>query len=609
MSYTPTHWLGGTSGTEITSVRLNNLEGGVDSLDNFRAQVASAVVFMDPAAFNLTGSVNSSSAWQAFLDSIPENGVGVTCAGTILCSAGTVNQKNITLICWGTTFVQATNNSILTVTGSWGTPISVSSIASTDTADAGGSHPHTVLTLASTPPADWVAGTVIKLYSNDQVPTSRTAVSGTCAREGEFVSVMSVAGSTVTLAGGVVRGTYTTGIRVAKMNEFTTRIEGWHSYTPPTSLSTFTAGQLTLSSLYAPKVIGARVDSGGGHGVRFTSCWNPELDLVAKGLKNNAGGGQFGYAAYMVGGQGGHFRVVAENVRHAFTDNSSTIAADTADPTGYGRPRDATITGTAVGTWAAPWDTHSTGQNHRFVGVEAMHCPVGIQYRGTGHTFIDPKIINCTKPVWVFDEPDDTVAMTFEHYLRGGHIEGGALGIHVECLTAGSRYQLTVSDTYISASEQPVLLENGNIRFRGHNTVEFSTETTLGRKGIDALHARVRVEDGPLTLNMVPAGNPGGASDLYPIHLHDVDCRLTGPGLIRIYSDGISARVPFAVKGTNGSLPIIEARLWGNRTWASGAFDYATTGSWAVYHIENTGPAERKQWTWTGSAFAESAAP
>jgi hypothetical protein len=353
------------------------------------------------AGIDPTGATPSHTGLQLAINATPEGGLLIIPAGRYLLNDGLSvgAEKSIGVTAHGATVIQNSANPIFNVGGSYSSAVGVQSISNQNvTSSTGTVTSTTVITTASAQP--WERGDVLKLVSDDLIPSARPGTGGVEARIGEFVVVRQVSGTTITLASRV-RELYETNIRVAKISQKTFSLEGGSYETAPAGLTSNYGSLFFFYRLQNPTVSRITVRQASSIVLGFASCFGYSVhDVDISGAVDRPGNGQVGYAVHDSASSfgrviGGVFR----HVRHAFTDDSPRVAADTALLTSYGRSFGAHIIGaSAIGTTSNAWDTHHSSEGIEFIACTATGGVgeedgniAGFALRGKNH-----RVSNCT---------------------------------------------------------------------------------------------------------------------------------------------------------------------------------------------------------------------
>lgn len=210
-------------------------------------------------------------------------------------------------------------------------------------------------------------GDVCMLRSADIYPFAASA------RRAELVKISEIAGGFIYLS-GVITGAYSTGITLDKLSNAVVDVDGvtfTYDGDPLAVTSKTRNAAITAIGCVAPRIhVKARDDI--ADGIRLYSCWQPDVFLHARNLRNNNSLGIFGYGVSCYGAcTGGMVRTIADNVRHAYTDGIWISASDYIKD---GRCVDMSVyESVAMNTTFASFDTHPGSLNTRFVNCGAVY--------------------------------------------------------------------------------------------------------------------------------------------------------------------------------------------------------------------------------------------
>lgn len=370
------------------------------------AVVASVARF---AGIDATGAADSSTGLQAAINATPDGGLLVIPTGTYLVGTAVYPKlgKSIRISAYGATLIATTSAPIFSVSGTYGSVIGVSAVA---TVTPTGLSPLTQLTLASAP--GWAAGTVIKIVADDLIPERRPGSGGLESRVGEFAVVRSSSGTQVQL-GGLLRDSYTTGVRVAAISEQTFAVEGGTFRTADARLTSVNNPLFYFSRLRYPRVRDIRVPRAGATVLRFASCFGYLVEDADVGFAvDNADAGLLGYGVADVASSFGQVRGgLFAHVRHSYTDDTNRVAAGS-EISGFGRSYGTVVSGVnALMTTSTSFDTHHCSQGVTFLGCtatggvnQAGQGQSGFQLRGIGHRVIGCTAIDVDNGVQIYDE-------------------------------------------------------------------------------------------------------------------------------------------------------------------------------------------------------------
>lgn len=505
------------------------------------------------------GVLSSTAAFQnfaAYLATKPGS-VGFVPPGVYRVS--NVNfTESVNLILDGVIFIQATNNSIFRFTGGYETPITVTTVDTVSTFDGGGTWPHGRLTLA-TNPVGWAQGDIVKLYSFDKIPEARPGDPGEQKSLGEFAIVMSVATNVVVLSGPLreTGATYATNVRVAKLKNTRVTLSVWQSYTEQANLVTYTAAQLSFTSIVEPTIDHVNISAGGGIGVSYKDCFGGGIRGGSiSHLMNNTGAGQFGYAVQDNGCDGLNLvNLTVTDVRHAYTDESSWSTEATTDPSFFGRSRGVVLNNwTAYGTKGGAFDFHSSGEGGTVVNCRAFSCAVGFQARGKKHRFINAYARGCTMSAWVFNEPDYPAQdMSWGHEFINPDFDNCSTGLMTESQTRFSRLMVTVKGGRIAARSNPVVGTSGHMKLCGGVEITGSAANSAQLAMINMTNCRLFVDG--IRFKPRPFGTTG--STIRFVRLNDAECDMYGRD-VEFFLYQMSGRITTGILGTSGNLAEVK---------------------------------------------------
>lgn len=343
------------------------------------------------------GVADDTAIFQAAVDAASDGATLVIPSGKVSRFAGTVTvtNKNLVIEGYGATIIQDSNVPLFNFVGTYGPTLAVSAITTVTRAENGTPGGDTsVLTL--TTPVAWKHGDVVKLVSDDVIPEARPGSGGNESRLGEFATVREVTNGGLTVAlGGLLRETFATNIRVALTSTKSVDFVGITFKVADPDSTTRTTSLVNVFRMAWPSVKDCRVESATGPAFIFASCYgyrvrNTEVVFNRNDPANNI----YGYGVLDNSSSFGNVEnLQVAYVRHAWTDDTNRIPANSSDLTHYGRSYGATINGTAQGTALAAWDTHQAGAGHTFLNCLSVnsHSAYGVQIRGRNHRVINFK--------------------------------------------------------------------------------------------------------------------------------------------------------------------------------------------------------------------------
>lgn len=494
-----------------------------------------------------TGVADSSTALQAWLNAIPDGGTGILPDGTYRASGLTLTGKSLTLDMRGT-LVQASNATLLSLHGTWGTTIAVSAVARTNRSVNTLFRDQTQLTMASAP--SWTAGDVIRVFSDDILVGGRAGDGTLESRTGEFASVFEVSGTTVYLS-GTLRDAYTTNIRAAKINPIPVTVNGLTLETPDSGMATWTSQLLDVEALIRPRINGLTIRQGCAIGAIFRGCYGYEVrNADIRYLSNDPDNGRYGYGVLDNSCEGGLVDApLVRDVRHGFTDDTNRIAAGTTSPSNYGKSRNAVIrNGRAFGVSGAAWDSHHCGEGHLYIGCRTWGAEAAHNLRGRDHQVVDCLAVNCRNGIQVMQE------------ASGAHSYGHRI---VNCQTSNSTYNAVTIFNLSRDGQTTATVVGGRhwsrlaapFRASKAKVIVQGTQFVAPRDGVSpASTALLEITDSAVDVDGVVLDQSTSASGtgLAFVDLLDSTAVLTGRNAQFIYG-GASARIDTVIRGVSGN--------------------------------------------------------
>ena len=223
-------------------------------------------------------------------------------------------------------------------------------------------HGDATLTKLTVPGHNYSTGDRVKVVSEDLIPSCLVS-DGT--RNGEWASVYSVDGSSVYL-NRVLDEAYTTTIRVARIKDLTCEL-----YVKFDGEETATAAKQLISIVAFNEPKGTlRLENNGGAGCYMVSNYAPEFTYTAKNLADEPANGKYGYGMDDIGNCFAKFyNVFGDTCRHVYTTGK---AGSNSEIENYGEPyKSQIVNGIAVNCTSTAWDTHSQGNDIKFIGLKA----------------------------------------------------------------------------------------------------------------------------------------------------------------------------------------------------------------------------------------------
>jgi hypothetical protein len=393
-----------------TSRGLNAITGQINTNTAAAATNAAAIatnaaaiaaVVVEAAAGTGTMATDT-SAVQAALTAVTDGGtVRLRRGSSYNISALTLSGKSVTLDGNGATLVASANSTALTLAGGWDWTRTVSAISEV-TWNAVQTTRLTVSAVTSL-----AVGDVVRLVADDTLPFSRPNPPGTeVCRTGEYAVVGEIdAGNNYVYLTGVVRETFTTTMRVAKLSKKQIKIR---DLTLDITDAGYTAGynqpMIEVQAAWQPILENVRIKRGYAMGVVMRGCYAYRIDnLCVDWLPNETVVYRRGYGICDISSEYGVVSdMTAGTCRHAFTTATDVVAVST-DPMSYGRSAHAHIIGgTCVGSSHSGWDTHEDAFDVVFSDCVTVGAYAGVTGAGAGFTlrgrncgFVRCKALNC----------------------------------------------------------------------------------------------------------------------------------------------------------------------------------------------------------------------
>lgn len=246
----------------------------------------------------------------------------------------------------------------------------------------------------------------------------------------------------------------------------------------------WTAAAITVRG-YCFSEIDISISKGYGPGVNLIGCCMTSVKSVARNLADNTGAGQFGYGVVDSGGFGNRVLLGSffSRVRHGFTTNALTVAADSTTPyllMGTGRTQNAEVIGAqAKDTSNSGFDTHQCAQNVQFIGCKVDGAPLGgFGLRGRDVSVIECDAYNVAYPIYAFTEYLAGIT-NGDHFTAGKDFSTTALvrgmkaEARVRAVFAQNCSKLIIDGLHVVCASSDALVNNINsgVEFRGNNSI------------------------------------------------------------------------------------------------------------------------------------------
>lgn len=325
--------------------------------------------------------------------------------------------RTIVIDAYGSRLIALGNHGVFSWQGAYGSVHAVTAIAPTQVISNGSPLWATSLTLKTVPKL--ARGDIIKIVSDDTIPGARPGDDQLASRRGQFAVIDSVVGTSVFVMGTLLE-TFSTNVRLAKVEDHAVHVRG---LTASASLSGATASLLGFTRLIGPTVDDLHIERSGGAGLTFLGCctYTVRNASINHGV-NNTAAGQYGYGILDCSSTAGKIiGCYARHVRHAYTNDSHRIAANSPLDS-YGRTINTEINSmTAVGTSVTAFDTHHASQGVQFVNCQALDSFTGFGLRGRGHVVRGGTVRGGKNAIFIFTE--GAACESFGHLVDGTVIE------------------------------------------------------------------------------------------------------------------------------------------------------------------------------------------
>lgn len=364
------------------------------------------------------GIASDNAAIKAAILAAPDGGAVLIPPGTYRTTGQIDNTvisgvyKAINILAEGATFIKEHNGPTVVLRSYFETVYNVTSLTTgrIDENDHNSIVDTTILTLAAGPaPTTWKRGDLVKVVADDGVPYAENSASPTINknRVGQHLTVVSVVGNVVTLAGALV-DPYTTNIRVAKMRPVRSSWTGGIFDVSDAHIAAgYEVNTINLDGAYLPIIQNVVVQRSTATVVSLIGCFGTSLDNITAGWAHNwPNGGHtgYGYGIAETASQGTRItNCYFSQVRHAYTSGSADRPANDS-LNWYGRPYQTTIANSiADSCTSSGWDTHEGGMDIKFDNVTAANCTFGFGNRSVNVTMVNVTTRDCDIGIRQFD--------------------------------------------------------------------------------------------------------------------------------------------------------------------------------------------------------------
>lgn len=357
---------------------------------------------------------------RSAIATVPVGGTAIFAPGTYRINTGSVNngKKDITLSGYGVTFIQGSKAPLFSAsvsTKEQGTIYRVNTLTQVIEPGTGQvDSPGRKAKLTTDVSTGFKSGQLVKVFSNDVNPDARTQVEAIASRLGEYAVVEQGSGKTFFLT-GKLRETYNTqnNVRVVAAPTASIRLEGFEVISDTPALTGEGYGALIqLAGLHRPTLRDIRCSQASNQVIQVVGCFGYLIDNLDVGYAVNKPLDSPAKLGYAVLDNSGFMGTVRNSnmrfIRHAYTDDTSRIAADEPSIIHYGRTFGTKIISChALGTGSTSFDTHQASEAVEFIACTAVNGGPGMsgfQLRGKKHSVIDCKSIGMHHGLTVITE-------------------------------------------------------------------------------------------------------------------------------------------------------------------------------------------------------------
>lgn len=352
--------------------------------------------------------------------------------------------------------------------GAISTSYEVTSISNDDFIYDGAAMPSRVtkLTLTSVG-ADVVPGAVMKLFSDDEIANARPGTETSKRRRGEFVVVVDVTGTVVTLS-SVVEDSYTTNVKVVVVRDRPFLMEGFRiEQSAAAEGSNSPLSFIRLRGLFRPIFRSIDISGVRSTGIQLMGAFQPRIEnLRCIRLTGNTLDGQYGYMIDDIACEGGSYSNLAGAfVRHVYTTNTFPVnetADDFTKSVFCGKTRHARVVNShGLGCFNSPFDVHEESQDVGFIGCATSMTIEGRESQGSGYNFRSQScfMIGCTSD-------RDQIGVTV-HEAYNNSTLGGAVTISDCIVTNAQQFGIEIRNYGSGNRVRGVRIEGGSVESRG----------------------------------------------------------------------------------------------------------------------------------------------
>lgn len=333
-----------------------------------------------------------SPAFQKAVDILGNNGILHIPFGTYMASNVKIRRKSIKIIGESATIIQNTNNAVFDIVGGFDNIQKISSIKKTEYKYVSDTST-TIITnkIVVENGEAYTEGDILKVFSEDEIEYAfQPQTTYYKKRKGEFVEVLKVDGNEVYLK-KPLREEYSINIRIAKLMDYTSQIEGIEFDVINESEGSdikWNAKMIKIVSCKDVKLKNLKSIKGYEAFVLLTSVYGYIIDSIhPKNHKNEPQFERYGYGINDAGSENGIItNCTFMNCRHGYT--TSTLLSDTVEnaPEKYGATYNTLISNcVGISCSGSSFDVHEEAKNIKFINCESRNDYPG--QIGSGYGF------------------------------------------------------------------------------------------------------------------------------------------------------------------------------------------------------------------------------
>lgn len=470
---------------------------------------------IDVKKLGMTGEASASAETeteilQGILNLAKNDSVIYFPAGTYNLTTVAVSGKSLSFVSdENALIVQHADAPVFDLQGGWANRTAVAEVVSEEIDYTAGDNQSTRVSVivldADAQEAGYRAGDIVKIYADDVIPGSKPGErQGTARRTGEFVQVLRVEENRLLLS-RELRETYTTRIRVAKLNGHTFQLRGLRFDTLDIGDSEgWSREYLSISSCPDLRLSDLSCSRGWGSFIKLAGCLAYRIEnITVMNLKNLATQGIYGYGINDFSSEGG---IVTScffiNCRHGYTTNTSALPEGDERIEYYGRTANIIVSDChGHGCSNAAFDTHDEAWNIHFNNCQAQGAYRGNNAIGVGFSGRGRRIYfnNCTavKCNIGFASTEAYPESSSDHiFIHCRAIDCTKLAAEMKRIGSGERMRgVRFEHCHLESSGEYVLnFRHSDITMTG-TTVRSLNDTGAAAKLINVENAALRIAD------------------------------------------------------------------------------------------------------------------